>query len=196
MNTYLVPTTEEFGNEYKNITVIYAESEKEAYQKAILQKGLSARHIQKYTDIPYETFYKKLHISDKFFSTSRKNAILKETFQKEGMEYMELIKLYDYMYWGDYNLQIQSLADKAIKESWNFENKNDNAILKNYLLNTFYQLQREHKIVETDEYCLFNTGLFTDRYIPIYAYGELNKKYLTDNSVQNGILKVSKMNMN
>ena len=97
---------------------------------------------------------------------------------------MELIKLYDYMYWGDYNSQIQSLAEKAIKESWNFENKNDNAILKNYLLNTFYQLQREHKIIETDEYCLFNTGLFTDRYIPIYAYGELNQRYLTDDSVQ------------
>lgn len=27
MNTYLIPTTEEFGNEYKNIIVIYAESE-------------------------------------------------------------------------------------------------------------------------------------------------------------------------
>lgn len=38
MNTYLVPTTEEFGNVYKNIIVIYAESEKEAYQKAIFQK--------------------------------------------------------------------------------------------------------------------------------------------------------------
>ena len=117
MNTYLVPTTEEFGNVYKNIIVIYAESEKEAYQKAIFQKGLSARHIQEYTDNPYETFYKELKIPEKFFSISRKNAILKETFQKEGMEYMELIKLYDYMYWGDYNSQIQSLAEKAIKES-------------------------------------------------------------------------------
>ena len=189
MNTYLVPTTEEFGNVYKNIIVIYAESEKEAYQKAIFQKGLSARHIQEYTDNPYETFYKELKIPEKFFSISRKNAILKETFQKEGMEYMELIKLYDYMYWGDYNSQIQSLAEKAIKESWNFENKNDNAILKNYLLNTFYQLQREHKIIETDEYCLFNTGLFTDRYIPIYAYGELNQRYLTDDSVQKWYFK-------
>ena len=46
MNTYLVPTTEEFGNVYKNIIVIYAESEKEAYQKAIFQKGLSAHFIK------------------------------------------------------------------------------------------------------------------------------------------------------
>ena len=189
MNTYLIPTTEEFGNEYKNITVIYAESEKEAYQKAIFQKGLSARHIQEYKDVPYETFYKKLHVPEKFFSMSRKNVILKEIFQKEGKEYVELKNLYDYMYWGDYNSQIQSLSDKAIKESWNFENKNDNAILKNYLSNTFNQLQRENKVIETKEYCLFNTGLFTDRYIPIYAYGELNQRYLMDNSVQKWYFK-------
>ena len=183
MNTYLVPTTEEYGSEYKNITVIYAESEKEAYQKAILQKGLSARHIQEYTSVHYETFYEQLDISDKFFSISRKNAILKETFRKEGKEYMDLIKLYDYMSWGDYNGQIQSLADKAMKESWNFEDKNDNSILKNYLSNTFFQLQREHKVIETEEYCLFNTGLFTDQYVPIYSYGELNKKYLLDSAL-------------
>lgn len=183
MNTYLVPTTAEYSNKYTYITVIYAESEKEAYQKAITEKGFTTRHIQKYTDNPYEVFFKQISITTKFFSITNKNAILKEAFQKEGMEYMELIKLYDYMFWGDYNAQIQSLADKAIKESWNFENKNDNVILKNYLLNTFYQLQRENKVIETEEYCLFNTGLFTDRYIPIYAYGELNKKYLSDSTM-------------
>lgn len=78
MNTYLVPTTEEFGHEYKNITVIYAESEKEAYQKAILQKRLFARHIQDYKIKPYETFYEEIHITNKFFPTSMKNAILQE----------------------------------------------------------------------------------------------------------------------
>lgn len=189
MNTYLVPTTEEFGNKYKNIIVIYAESEEEAYQKANAQKGFSTRHIQKYTDKSYETFYEEIFIANKFFPISRKNAILKETFMKEGKEYMELTNLYDYMYWRDYNAQIQLLADKAIKESWNFENKHDNLILKNYLENTFYQLQREHKVIETDEYCLFNTGLFTDRYIPIYAYGELNKNYLYDTKVQKWFFK-------
>lgn len=189
MNTYLVPTTEEFGRKYKNITIIYAESEKEAYEKALVQRGLSACHIQNYDTKPYETFYEKINISDKFFPISRKNAILKETFKKEGKEYVELINLYDYMYWGDYNAQIQLLANKAIKESWSFEDKNDNAILKNYLSNTFCQLQREHKVVETGEYCLFNTGLFTNRYIPIYAYGELNKKYSTDSSVQKWYFK-------
>lgn len=89
----------------------------------------------------------------------------------------EYIELYNYTYWGDYNAQIQSLVDKALSEKWSFENKFDNGILKNYLDNTFIQLQKEGKIIETDTYCLFNTGLFTEHYIPIYAYGELNKKY-------------------
>lgn len=192
MNTYLIPITKEYCSKYTYITVIYAESEKEAYHKANVNKGFSAYHIQKYTETPYEVFYETLPIAIKFFPISHKNVILKEIFKKEGKEYMELIKLYDYMFWGDYNAQIQSLADKAIKESWNFENKNDNVILKNYLLNTFYQLQRENKVIETDEYCLFNTGLFTERYIPIYAYGELNKKYLSDSTIQKWYFKVFK----
>lgn len=83
--------------------------------------------------------------------------------------------IYEYMYWGDYNLQIQKLADKAISEKWSFENKNDNYILKNYLKYTFNKLQEENKIIETDTYCVFDTGLFSEYYAPIYAYGESYK---------------------
>lgn len=88
---------------------------------------------------------------------------------------MELIELYDYMYWGDYNAQIQCLADKALPEKWSFNNKDDNSILKNYLRYTFNKLQEENKIIETKYYCVFNTGLFSKYYVPIYAYGERNK---------------------
>ena len=83
--------------------------------------------------------------------------------------------LYDYMQWGDYNARIKELADKAIPEKWSFEDKDDYAILKNYLKYTFINLQKENKVIETDTYCVFNTGLFSDYYAPIYAYGELNK---------------------
>ena len=91
---------------------------------------------------------------------------------KEEEKYMDI---YDYMYWGDYNAQIQSLADKALPEKWSFEGKNDNSILKNYLKYTFNKLQDENKVIETDTYCVFNTGLFSHYYVPIYVYGELNK---------------------
>ena len=75
MNTYLVPTTEEFGRKYKNITIIYAESEKEAYEKALVQRGLSACHIQNYDTKPYETFYEKINIIfnfNKWYFNNRK----------------------------------------------------------------------------------------------------------------------------
>ena len=95
--------------------------------------------------------------------------------QKSEMEDDENMELYDYMYWGDYNAQIQTLAEKALPERWSFEGRDDNYILKNYLKYTFIKLQNEGKIIETDTYCVFNTGLFSHYSVPIYAYGELNK---------------------
>lgn len=184
MNTYLVPTTEEYGQKFVNIMVVYANSQEQAYEAAIECKGLASFKIQSYKECPYETFCKELPFNDKYFSVYYKNDILKKIFALRGETYMETIELYKYMYWGDYNAQIQALADKALNEKWSFENKSDNGILKNYLENTFLQLQKENKVVETDRYCLFNTGLFTDHYIPIYAYGELNKNYAENPTVQ------------
>lgn len=88
---------------------------------------------------------------------------------------METIDIYDYMYWGDYNARIKELAEKALPEKWSFDNKNDNYILKNYLKYTFNKLQEEKKVIETDTYCVFDTGLFSHYYEPIYVYGELYK---------------------
>ena len=95
-----------------------------------------------------------------------------EINDKEVNNYMDI---YDYMYWGDYNAQIQALAEKALPEKWSFEDKEDNSILKNHLKYTFNKLQDEGKVIETDTYCVFNTGLFSHYYVPIYVYGELNK---------------------
>lgn len=82
--------------------------------------------------------------------------------------------LYNYMIWGDYNKRMDELANLAIPEKWSFGKSNDYSILKNYLKYTFLKLRRENKIVETENYCLFNTGLFTEFYEPIYIYGEIN----------------------
>lgn len=183
MNTYLVPTTAEFGKEFVNIMVIYADSQKQAYETARNCRGFAPFSIQDYKERQYETFYEELPLSEKYFSISRKNDILKKIFALKGEKYMEIIELYNYMHWGDYNAQIQSLADKALPEKWSFEGKNDNAILKNYLRYTFNKLQSEEKVIETDTYCVFNTGLFSHYYVPIYVYGELNKS-TADNAVK------------
>lgn len=84
------------------------------------------------------------------------------------------IDVYDYMVWGDYNKVISDLADKALSEPWSFDGKSDNSILKNYLKYTFYKLQEENKVLETNDYCVFNTGLFTTYYEQIYVLGEKN----------------------
>lgn len=176
MNTYLVPITKEYKSVFTDIMVVYANTEKEAYHNAIITKGLIPITIRKYTDVPYESYIGKIQFTEHFFSMSRKSDILKQVLSlPKEEEHLETMDIYDYMYWGDYNLQIQKLSDKAISEKWSFENKNDNYILKNYLKYTFNKLQEENKIIETDTYCVFDTGLFSDYYAPIYAYGESYK---------------------
>ena len=83
-------------------------------------------------------------------------------------------ELYNYMYWGDYDKQMEELAALALPEIWNIEGKGVYSILKNYMKYTFWRLRKESKVVENEKYCLFNTGLFTTYYEPIYVYGEGN----------------------
>ena len=173
----MVPVTEEFSNLYTHLFLVHAESEQEAYNKVIERKGLSCFNVQKYTEKKYETFYEDLQTTSTYFPISQKYDILSKIFSEKGEKYVETVELYDYMFWGDYNAQIRALASKAILEDWSFEGRDDYGILKNYLNNTFIQLQKEGKVLETESCCIFNTGLFTAHYVPIYAYGELNKKY-------------------
>lgn len=82
------------------------------------------------------------------------------------------IDVYNYLFWGDYNRKVSDLAKMALEESWSFSGKTDNSILKNYLKYTFYKLQEENKVLETEKYCVFNTGLFTPYYEQIFVQGE------------------------
>lgn len=81
--------------------------------------------------------------------------------------------LYDFMVWGDYDAKIEYLANMT-DENWNFHEKTNNLILKNYLKYTTKKLEEENKIMTTDNYCIINTGLFTPYYEPIYIYAEKN----------------------
>ncbi len=179
MNTYLVPVTKEFQSSFTDIMVIYANNEKEAYYNARIRKGFMSITIREYSDVPYEFYIGKLQFSKDFFPMKEKHDIIKQalSLSKEeiNLEIIDIIDIYDYMYWGNYNQQIQKLADKVLPEKWSFEGKDDNYILKNYLKYTFYKLQEENKVIETDTYCVFDTGLFSHYYEPIYAYGELYK---------------------
>lgn len=84
-----------------------------------------------------------------------------------------MTRLTDYIYFGDYNGKIQELANMS-PEQWNFSGQTGNSILKNYLQFTLNKLLEENKVIENKNYALFNTGLFTEYYEPIYFYLEPN----------------------
>lgn len=81
------------------------------------------------------------------------------------------MEVYEYMYWGDYNKRMEELATLT-DEQWNFGSRTDNHILKKYMKHTFWKLENEQKVIRTDNYTIFNTGLFTSLYEPIFVYGE------------------------
>lgn len=82
-------------------------------------------------------------------------------------------ELYDDIYFGDINKRYSDLAEMS-HENWNVSDKIDNSVLKNYLRYTYKKLKEEGKVVSESHYGIFNTGLFTEYYEPIYAYVEPN----------------------
>lgn len=82
-------------------------------------------------------------------------------------------ELHEDIYFGDINRRYMELAQMS-PENWNVAEKNDNGILKNYLKYTYKKLEEEDKIIKDSGYCIFNTGLFTEYYEPIFAYTEQN----------------------
>lgn len=73
---------------------------------------------------------------------------------------------------GDWGALLQTLANMALPEKWGFQNSGEPfAILKNYLIYTFYRLQFEGKVLESSDHGLaaFDTGLVDKTYESIYA---------------------------
>lgn len=84
------------------------------------------------------------------------------------------MKLFEYAYCGNYSNTIANLAMLA-PEKWSYGDKHDNSILKNYIEHTFRRVYDEGKVIITDTYSAFNTGLFDEYYKPICAYFVANK---------------------
>ena len=69
--------------------------------------------------------------------------------------------------WNDYT---EIIAKTAAPEVWSNDTYPNNGILANYMINTYKKLQSERNVIFSEDYALFNTGLFTKYYEPIYAY--------------------------
>ena len=81
--------------------------------------------------------------------------------------------------WGNYT---ETLSKIAIEENWSNPTYPNNGILKNYLTHTYNKIKSDNSLISTPEYALFNTGLFTKYYEPIYAYttDSKNVTFLTE----------------
>lgn len=79
------------------------------------------------------------------------------------------MNLFDFTYCGNYNRHIRNLS-RIVPEKWSFDGTDDNGILKGYLEHTFQRVYEEGKVLETEEYAIFNTGLFNDYYQPVYGF--------------------------
>lgn len=197
MKKYLVPMWNYKNHKEKHhLAIIEAENKYQAMLIAIGSHNVvldddgwsieMPKEEKWYIDYDYDN-YKEYHPKESFthLGNNDKINITNNLAQKEDLA----VSIYDYMYWGDYNAQIKSLAEKALPEKWSFEGKDDYSILKNYLNYTFKKLQEESKVIETNEYCVFNTGLFSHYYKPIYVYGEINLKASDENASQKWFFK-------
>ena len=171
MNTYLIPTTAAYCYEpYDHIYLVYANSYQEAYKKACIE--LQGEYIplesQEYEFYPYEL--RKPDSTNTFpFHESKKYDILKKAFNiTKGLENMGHFQVN----WKEYTTD---LAAKADSENWSNTLYPNNGILSNYLVHTYKRLKTEKQIIRKKDYGLFNTGLFTKYYEPIYAYS--NNEY-------------------
>ncbi len=84
------------------------------------------------------------------------------------------MNLFEYAFCKDFDKKLEYLS-KMSPERWSFNGGNDNCILKNYISHTFSKISEENKIATKDNVSLFNTGLYTQYYEPIYAYFTKNR---------------------
>lgn len=85
------------------------------------------------------------------------------------------MKLFDYAFCGDYNKKLNILALLS-PEKWSFGANNDYSILRSYIEHTFNKAIDDLKVIETEKYALFNTGLFDQYFQNIYCYFVLNSQ--------------------
>lgn len=178
MNKYQIQIDHETKNEWDWIT-IDANSEKEAIQKAKIKLYDYQNPIYSQDD-DCDTIYWKDYHKEKYqgYIISPYVPIVSVSMEKDCKNQMDYDTIspsntkentmaYFKVNWNDYT---EALSKEAAPEIWSNNTYPNNGILANYMVHTFEKLKSEQNIISTKEYGLFNTGLFTKYYDPIYAY--------------------------
>lgn len=162
MNIYLIPTTPpNTYAPYDHLYLVVADSPSEAYMKA---KFKLTNYVPIMLDC-YEYYpYDFQELPPYPFHKSQKYDILNLLLDKtKGLGDMA----YFNVDWNDY---IEELSKLAQEENWSNSTYPNKRILTNYIAKTYNKLQAERKVVFGQNYALFNTGLFTKYYEPIYVF--------------------------
>ena len=176
---YLIPVTESYGYNYDYFELIPANSPQEAYNNLLrdfkinyIDDRIISDNFEEYGVYKYNCTYndKIVNLTSKLLHKSNRYNILKQYYKFMEDDMADL--LYDFMYMGDYNKNISELANMALPEIWTLQSDNENGVLKRYLSKTFERLQEENKIVTTEKFCAFNTGLYTNHYEEIFIIAE------------------------
>lgn len=174
MNKYQAQLKNKITNELDWLSV-FANSKEEAWQKSeaklydyqnpiILS---SDDNNEKYWKNNYKERYKNYEILSVISIKNNCEQIqthdtISLSNTKEN-EYMDFFKV-------NCNDHVKELSKLAESENWSNDTYPNNGILVNYMVHTFEKLKSERNIITTKDYSLFNTGLFTDFYEPIFAY--------------------------
>lgn len=197
MNKYHIQIEHETENKWDWICV-YADSDQEAiqYGKAKLYDYQNPTYLQ---DNDYNSKYWKDYYKEKYqgyiispyvpiFSIERDcnppishdTIFPSDTKENKNMAFFNIN-------WNDYT---NDLLKIAAPEEWSNDTYPNNGILANYIVKTYEKLQSERNIIFSNDYALFNTGLFTKYYEPIYAYQSgKNISFLTDYELGNIAVK-------
>lgn len=181
MNTYLIPVTESYGSNLDYYAFVHASSSHAAYLLANqIPTIINYGHVVSNDENLYQIYNDELYIPQNFFYKSKKDDIMIISFKNtEGYEYMAYFQV-------NWNQYTEPLSNLAMKENWSNQTYPDNKILTNYLVHTYEKLSSERNVIATKEFGLFNTGLFTEYYQPIYAYHDIDGlQFLTDYELGN-----------
>lgn len=197
MNKYQIQIEHKTENKWDWICV-YADSDQEAilYGKAKLYDYQNPTYSP--TD-DYNSKYWKDYYKEKYqgyiispyvpiFSTERdcNPPISHDTIFPSNTKENESMAFFN-VNWNDFT---NDLLKMAAPEEWSNDTYPNNGILANYIVKTYEKLQSERNIIFSNDYALFNTGLFTKYYEPIYAYQSgKNISFLTDYELGNIAVK-------
>lgn len=165
MNTYLVPIKDLANYDCNYITPIYADSSEDAYLIAAYK--FKDRIVIRQDE--YENYESILNLPNLFPIELKSDIIkeaIKESITQSNSEDNTNMAFFN-VNWNNYTEELSSIA---AQESWSNDTYPNNGILANYLNHTYEKLTSEKNIVIGSDYALFNTGLFTKYYEPIYTY--------------------------